>query len=142
MSHGIRKLITDMDEHGKLKGEIRDLIKDALEDMGLVHFFLAVLLPPFLALAPPNAYWEPGGLGPLLPSQPTLWALIILVDPSALAYDVVFETTPHFSLSFLKHFVCLSFCLSIFFCLYLHGLRLPCLYYVIPFARLQHQAGP
>ena len=35
--------------------------------------------------------------------------------PSALAYDVVFETTPHFSLSSLKHFVCLSFCLSILF---------------------------
>ena len=33
-SRGIRKLVTDMDEHSKDKGEIRDMIKGALDEMG------------------------------------------------------------------------------------------------------------
>ena len=32
-SRGIRKLVSDMDDHSKMKGEIRDIVKWALDNM-------------------------------------------------------------------------------------------------------------
>lgn len=92
-----------MDEHAKLKGEIRDLIKDALEEMGLVYrctFFFccgqhpqgpSLPFPPFFfALAPPMHAGILQGLlfgGPLF-----LTALLPLLTMLCLNH-----ATPHFS---------------------------------------------